>query len=119
MAKKSPISWELSTHNLSQVPIKKVIVCSSEVLLYHFSNLIEGLSKIRDYHGSYKSISDTFSIDLTEFVQIFGSNESAFVIWDTDDNGLIDALELFCGLIIFSDSKFDDKVRCKILGLLI
>ena len=26
--------------------------------------------------------------------------------------GLIDALELFSGLIIFSDSKAEDKIRC-------
>ncbi len=51
-------------------------------------------------------------MDLTEFEQIFGSNESAFVIWDTDNNGLIDSLELFSGLALFSDSKNEDKVRC-------
>jgi len=50
---------------------------------------------------------------LTEFEQIFGSNESSFVIWDTDDNGLIDALELFSGLILFADAKFEDRIRCK------
>lgn len=27
--------------------------------------------------------------------------------------GLIDALELFAGIIIFSDSKAEDKIRCK------
>lgn len=51
-------------------------------------------------------------MDLTEFEQIFGSNESAFVIWDTDNNGLIDSLELFSGLALFSDSKNEDKIRC-------
>jgi hypothetical protein len=35
-----------------------------------------------------------------------------FNIWDTDGNGLIDALELFSGLIIFSDAKFEEKIRC-------
>jgi Ca2+-binding EF-hand superfamily protein len=34
-----------------------------------------------------------------------------FQIFDTDKNGLIDALELFSGLIIFSDSKAEDKIR--------
>eukprot|EP01017_Pseudomicrothorax_dubius_P050429 TRINITY_DN9553_c0_g1_i3.p1 TRINITY_DN9553_c0_g1~~TRINITY_DN9553_c0_g1_i3.p1 ORF type:complete len:176 (+),score=34.45 TRINITY_DN9553_c0_g1_i3:69-596(+) len=64
---------------------------------------------IRDrYMGS---VCDNFSIDLTEFEQIFGSNESTFVIWDTDNNGLIDALELFSGLILFADAKFEDKMR--------
>lgn len=54
---------------------------------------------------------DTFSIDLSEFEQIFGSNEAMFAIWDTDNNGLINALELFAGLIIFADSKFEEKAR--------
>jgi hypothetical protein len=35
-----------------------------------------------------------------------------FNIWDTDGNGLIDALELFSGLILFSDAKFEEKIRC-------
>ena len=48
---------------------------------------------------------------MIEFEQIFGANESSFVVWDVDKNGLIDSLELFSGLILFSDSKFDDKVR--------
>ena len=73
------------------------------------------MAKLRDYHGSFKIICDNFSIDLTEFEQIFASNETSFVIWDTDNNGLIDSLELFAGLIIFSDSKFEDKFRCRLI----
>ena len=45
-----------------------------------------------------------------------------FQIWDTDNNGyarmnyknlfrLINALELFSGLIIFAESKFEEKAR--------
>ena len=49
--------------------------------------------------------------DSTEFEQIFSVGENSFVIWDVDKNGLIDALELFSGLIVFSDSKLEDKVR--------
>jgi len=33
------------------------------------------------------------------------------VIWDTDNNGLIDALELFSGMALFADAKIDDKIR--------
>jgi hypothetical protein len=69
------------------------------------------LSKLREFFGSFKSVCYNFSIDLIEFEQIFGANESSFVVWDVDKNGLIDALELFSGLILFSDSKFDDKIR--------
>ena len=32
-------------------------------------------------------------------------------MWDNDHNGLIDALELFSGLILFSNSKFEEKIR--------
>lgn len=53
-------------------------------------------------------------MDLSEFEHIFGSSESAFVIWDTDNNGLIDSLELFSGITLFSDTKFEDKIRCNI-----
>ena len=53
-------------------------------------------------------------MDLSEFEHIFGTGESAFVIWDTDNNGLIDSLELFSGITLFSDTKIEDKIRCKI-----
>lgn len=82
------------------------------------------LSKIRELHGGFKSICDNFAINLTEFETIFSSNESTFAIWDTDNNGnyplklislgLVDALELFAGLITFADSKAEDKLRCKL-----
>ena len=32
-------------------------------------------------------------------------------MFDDDNNGLIDALEIFCGLIVFSQAKAADKVR--------
>lgn len=69
------------------------------------------MAKLREFHGSFKSVCDDFSIDLTEFDQIFEQGKDSFDIWDEDNNGLIDALELFCGLILFSDSKFEDKIR--------
>jgi hypothetical protein len=31
--------------------------------------------------------------------------------------GLIDSLELFAGIIMFADSKAEDKIRCKIMLL--
>src|SRR3990167_19020 len=69
------------------------------------------LSKLREFFGSFKSVCENLAIDLIEFEQIFGANESSFVVWDVEKNGLIDELELFSGLILFSDSKFDDKIR--------
>jgi microtubule-associated protein-like 5 len=54
-------------------------------------------------------------MNLTEFETIFSSNEVTFAIWDTDNNGLVDAMEVFAGLIIFADSRAEDKIRCKLL----
>ena len=45
------------------------------------------LSKVRELHGGFKSICDTFAINLTEFETIFASNEATFAIFDTDNNG--------------------------------
>ena len=69
------------------------------------------LSKLIEYHGAFKSICENFSIDYTEFNEIFNEPETIFNLWDNDDNGLIDALELFSGLCLFSNSLFEDKIR--------
>ena len=69
------------------------------------------LTNLKENFGSFKAICENFFIDLTEFEHIFGVSESCFVIWDTDKNGLIDSLELFAGLVVFSNSKFEDKIR--------
>lgn len=69
------------------------------------------LAKIRELHGSFKSVCDNFAINLTEFENIFSQNEATFAIWDADNNGLIDALEIFAGIITFADSKAEDKLR--------
>ena len=37
--------------------------------------------------------------------------ESTFWLWDTDSNGLIDALELFSVLALFSKSLSEDRAR--------
>jgi len=71
----------------------------------------QSLSKIRELHGGFKSICDNFAMNLTEFETIFTHTEKTFAFWDTDNNGLIDALELFSGLIIFADSKSEEKLR--------
>ena len=72
------------------------------------------LSKIRELHGSFRSICDNFAINLNEFQKIFAQNERCFATYDTDENGLVDALELFSGLIILSDAQAEDKIRCKL-----
>ena len=45
------------------------------------------LSKIRELHGSFKSICDNFAINLTEFETIFAQDEKSFSLFDTDSNG--------------------------------
>ena len=68
---------------------------------------------------------DSYAISQKEFEQIFALDESVFALWDTDNNGkstiiklsylllgLIDSIEFFCALVIFSSSRVEDKIRC-------
>jgi microtubule-associated protein-like 5 len=61
-------------------------------------------------------------MNLTEFESILNSNMKTFAIFDVNNNGkynlsaiyilgIVDALELFTGLIVFSDSKIEDKIK--------
>ena len=38
-------------------------------------------------------------------------NEAVFTMWDSDCNGMIDCIEFFCVLILFSDGRVEDKIR--------
>lgn len=44
-------------------------------------------------------------------MQIFGSNFKSFEVWDPNRTGIIDAIEMFSGLIIFSKIAYQDKIR--------
>ena len=37
-----------------------------------------------------------------------------FQVWDDDQTTIIDALELFAGLVVFSKCTFQEKIRCKL-----
>ncbi len=69
------------------------------------------LAKIRELHGGFKSVCDSFAINLTDFENIFQSGQATFLIFDTDKNGFIDAHEILAGLVMFSDSKAEEKIR--------
>ena len=69
------------------------------------------IAKIRELHGGFKSTCDNFAINLTEFQAITQSTIAAFEMFDTDKNGLIDAIEIFSGIIVFSDSGAEEKIR--------
>lgn len=34
-----------------------------------------------------------------------------FSVWDHDANGLIDCIEFFTGMIVFSNGRVEDKLR--------
>ena len=38
-------------------------------------------------------------------------NESVFTMWDSDSNGMIDTIEIFCVMILFADGRIEDKIR--------
>jgi hypothetical protein len=72
---------------------------------------------VREYYGNFKSISENFSIDEQEFLEIFkleeGQVPELFRIWDDTESGIVDALDLFSGVILFSKAALQDKVRCR------
>lgn len=72
------------------------------------------LSKIRELHGAFKSMCDSFAMSFTEFQHIFNATEDTFRQFDTDANNIIDSFELFTGLILFADARTEDKLRCKL-----
>ena len=46
---------------------------------------------------------------MTEFEQIFGHLQNEYQLWDTDHNGLIDSIEIFTGLTIYSEAATEEK----------
>jgi hypothetical protein len=63
-------------------------------------------------YSSFKAICDSYGLNLSEFEQIFSANEAAFSIWDSDNNGIIDGLEIFTGLAFFAEARIEDKLGC-------
>jgi hypothetical protein len=90
-----------------KLEIEKIDLVNCSIL----SNI--SLAVIREYLANFKMICESFSINFTEFEQIFSdiNYSKEFFIWDTDNNGLIDSLELFNGIILFSDSPTEEKVK--------
>ena len=76
-----------------------------------FLLLKKSLFHLKENFCAFKALCDNFFLDITQFQTIFGLTENSFPVWDIDKNGLIDAFELFAGLIICSIAKIDDKVR--------
>lgn len=70
---------------------------------------------MREYHGLFKNACSNFCIDPEEFKTIFKLEDSSyFNIWDMAGNCIVDALELFAGLIIFADARAEDKIKCRL-----
>lgn len=44
-------------------------------------------------------------------MEIFGSNVKSFDVWDPERTGIIDAMEMFAGLIVFSNVAYEDKIK--------
>jgi len=58
-------------------------------------SILDPLSKIEKLHGTFKSLCESFTMNFAEYSVIFQESESSFNLWDSDQNGLIDALEVF------------------------
>ena len=72
---------------------------------------------LKEYLANYQMICESFSINYSEFEQIFENlddkmSQKEFLLWDTDNNGLIDSFELFTGIIIFGECSTMEKIKC-------
>ena len=72
---------------------------------------------LKEYLANYQMICESFSINFSEFEQIFETLNDIFCqkefrLWDTDNNGLIDSFELFTGIIIYGECSTIEKVKC-------
>lgn len=68
-------------------------------------------SKLVEYYSSYKSICEGYTISIAEFTHIFGANQRSFAVWDTKSRGRVDAIELFSGLVVFSNIRYEQKIK--------
>ena len=75
------------------------------------------LYTLKEYLANYQMICESFSINYSEFEQIFevldeNLSQKEFQLWDTDNNGLIDSFELFTGIILFCECSTIEKIKC-------
>lgn len=71
------------------------------------------MDHIRHRYNSYKVLCDGFAMSLLEFKEIFKLGDALFLVLDTDNNGLVDMLEIFSSLALLSESRVEDKLRCR------
>ena len=72
---------------------------------------------LKEYLANYQMICESFSINFSEFEQIFETFndtlcQKEFRLWDSDNNGLIDSFELFTGIILFGECSTFEKIKC-------
>lgn len=69
--------------------------------------------RIKEMHDGFKMLCETFTMSINDMKQIcaFQDTESVFNNLDSTGNGLIDAIELFTLLAIYSDSRLEDRLR--------
>ena len=81
------------------------------VIASNSSVVKEQISRVRELHMGFRMLCESFAVSLKEFQQIFSMSEAVFSVWDTDSNGLIDCIEFFTGMIVFSNARNEDKIR--------
>jgi WD40 repeat protein len=69
------------------------------------------LDKIVEWHCKFRTNCSKFTINQTEFKEIFGSDDLYFEIWDPNQTGIIDGLELFTGIILLAKINFEDQIK--------
>ncbi len=68
--------------------------------------------QLHEYRSRYINLSQSFAICEEEFKEIFQIDFLTFSVWDLNNDGLIEALEVFSGLALFSSSVLQDRLQC-------
>ena len=71
----------------------------------------EPIARIHTIYQGFKVLTESYAICLKEFEQIFSFPEAVFNVWDTNHNGMIDCIEFFTVLVIYSKARLEDKIR--------
>ncbi|CAI2382974.1 unnamed protein product [Moneuplotes crassus] len=69
------------------------------------------MKRVIEMHSAFITLCDSFALCYKEAEQLINMSEATFVIWDKDSKGLIDAIQLFSILCLYSKGRIEDKCR--------
>ena len=65
---------------------------------------------MEEVYRAFRCLCPTYALNYKECEQLLNLSEATFTLWDHDSNGLIDAMELFSVLALYSSALTEDKI---------